>query len=261
MRALDCLPVCGPACFDFGPVAEARERGDLRGCPDVVPTLDLSHRRDQGRRPDAVADPEARQPVELRECPQRQHVVSCPHEIGDRVEPAGRLEIVEVRLVEHRQYVLWKLADEGEQIVACRHPPRRVVRRCDEEQPRPWRDRLSHRLEVDPTVEQRHGDDDGVALLWVANEARERRPRHDDLVARIEHGLADVADHGVGPCCHDDLRRRHAVPFGERNDQIVRATARIAVQLGQRPLDGLERRRERPAEALVEPERRDTVRK
>ena len=188
---------------------------------------------DEGRRPDAVADPEARQPVELRERPQREHVVSCPHEIGDRVEPAGGLEIVEVRLVDHRQDVLRELADEGDQIVACRHPPGRVVRRCDEEQPGAWRDRRSHRRRGRPD-RRASGTvtDDGVALLGVADEARERRPGHDDLVARLEDGLADVADHGVGARGHDDLLARHAVALGERGDELVRAAARIAVQTG-----------------------------
>ena len=77
---------------------------------------------------------------------------------------------------------------------------------------------------------------DGVALLRIADEARERRPGDDDLVARLENGLADVADHGVGA-------RRHDAPApagtpcraASAADELERAAARVAVQRPARP--------------------------
>ena len=55
------------------------------------------------------------------------------HEVGDRVEPAGGIEIVEVRLVDHRQDCSGKVADERDQLVARDGEPGRVVRGRDEE--------------------------------------------------------------------------------------------------------------------------------
>ena len=196
MRAATATPVRGPAPLDLGRVVEARERGDLGERADVVAALDLPHRRDDGRRPDAVADPEARQPVELRERSQREHVVSCRGR-DRRSRRSGRPDRGS-RSTPRRSPAGRAPAGRGRTRSARRAGtarPGRVVRGRDEEQPRARRDRRSHRREVDPTGGvERHQDRHGVALLRVADEARERRPRHDHLVARVEDGLADVAD-------------------------------------------------------------------
>ena len=88
--------------LDLVASSEARERGHLGERADVVAALHLPHRRDDRGRPDAVADPQPGQAVELRERPQREHVVPGADELGDRVEPVGGIEVVEVGLVDHR---------------------------------------------------------------------------------------------------------------------------------------------------------------
>ena len=74
-------PVRRPSPLHLGRVVEARERRDLGERADVVAALDLADRGDDGRRPDAVADPKPRQAVELRERSQGEHVVTGADEI------------------------------------------------------------------------------------------------------------------------------------------------------------------------------------
>ena len=111
-------PVRGPSPLHLGRILEACERRNLGERADVVAALDLADRGDDRRRPDAVADAKPRQAVELRERSQGEHVVTGADEIRDRVEAVGRIEVVEVRLVDHRQDVLRQVADERDQLLA-----------------------------------------------------------------------------------------------------------------------------------------------
>ena len=74
-------------------------------------------------------------------------------------------------------------------------------------------------------LDEGNGDRNRVALLRVANEARKRRPGDHGLVAGLEHRLADVADQRVGPGGDDNLLRGHAVPLGERRDELAEPRA------------------------------------
>ena len=154
------------------------------------------------------------------------------------------LEVVEVGLVDHREDVLRETPDEGDQGVAGDRTPGGVVRGGDEEQPGARCDRRLEGSEIDMAVLERDEDRDRIALLGIADEARERRPGHDDLVSGLQDGLADVPDQGVRARGHGHLRGRHPVPRGESRRELVRAAPRIAVQPRHGCLDRLAAPRE-----------------
>ena len=53
-------------------------------------------------------------------------------------------------------------------------------------------------------------DENVVKVMWD----------YDGLVSWLEDGLADVADHGIGPRRHEHLSGRHAVPCGKGVDEL-----------------------------------------
>ena len=81
------------------------------------------------------------------------------------------------------------------------------------------------------TRRQGNGDDGRVPLLGIPEEAGEGRPGDHHLVARLENGLADVADHGVGARGHDELFDGYRMTCGERLRELERPSARIAIQV------------------------------
>ena len=81
-------------------------------------------------------------------------------------------------------------------------------------------------------VAQRHADGHRAELERIEDVARERRPAGDDLVARVERRLADVADHRVGAGADGDLLEADVVPLGERGPEAVAATVRVPIELG-----------------------------
>jgi hypothetical protein len=109
-------------------------------------------------------------------------------------------------------------------------------------------------VDVDAAVGEVDAQRDGRELERVDHVARERRPGRDDLVAGVERGLADISDHGVGAGCDDDLLEGHTVLCGERLAKAITAPVRVAVRLGQRSLDRLDRLGERAERAFVRSE-------
>ena len=146
----------GAASLDLVVGSEAGECSRLGERPDVGAALDLPHRRDYRRRPDAVAHPEAGQAVELRERPQRERSVARPNEVRDRIEAALGLE------QSHRPRRSRPGRGAGghgraRRVVAWNHPPGRVVRGRDEGQPGGRRYGSPHRIEVDRALGERDG--------------------------------------------------------------------------------------------------------
>src|SRR5207237_5085392 len=88
-------------------------------------------------------------------------------------------------------------------------------------------------------------------LARVDRVARERGPAADDLVAGLEHRLAEAVHEPVGACTGSNLLEAQVEPLGEGRPEPVGATVRVAVQLGRAPLDRLARGRERPERAFV----------
>src|SRR5205823_10921777 len=100
---------------------------------------------------------------------------------------------------------------------------------------------------------------DGAELARVDRVARERGPATDDLVAGLEHRLAEAVHEPVGACTGSYLLEAQVKPLGERRPEPVGAAVRVAVQLGRAPLDRLARFRERPERAFVRGELDDSV--
>ena len=99
---------------------------------------------------------------------------------------------------------------ERDQLPTRHLEPRGVVRRRDEDEPRPTGDAALTSHQGRLPSHGADGDTAGVALLRITKEARKRRPRDHDLVARFEDRLADVADSRIGPGGDDDLGGRNA---------------------------------------------------
>ena len=137
--------------------------------------------------------------------------------------------------------------------------PGRVVRQADVDDLRPRADGLEHRLEVVAAVPQLDRARDGAELARVDRVARERGPATDDLVAGLEHRLAEAVHEPVGACTGSNLLEAQVEPLGERRPKPVGATVRVAVQLGRAPLDRLARLREGAVRALVRGELDDAL--
>ena len=108
---------------------------------------------------------------------------------------------------------------------------------ADVDELRARRDRVEQRVEVVAVVAQRDAHRARAELDRVEDVARERRPAADDLVALVEHGLAEAVDDAVGSRADRDLLEADAVLRGERGAQRPRAAVGIAVQLARAALE------------------------
>ena len=169
------------------------------------------------------------------------------------------LDVLEVRLVEHREHVLGDALEVGVELRPGRHRPGRVVRRRDVDELRARADRGEQPVEVVVVVDERHLARDCAELERVEHVADEGRPRGDDLVARIERRDREVADQRVRAGAGDDVRRIDAVALGERAAEMERAAVGVAVELAGAPLHRLQGGRERAPRALVRRELDDAV--
>ena len=127
----------------------------------------------------------------------------------------------------------------------------RVVRDADVDELRPGADRTQERVEVVAPVPERHGPGDRAELPGVDRVARERGPAADDLVARLEHRLAEAVDDPVRSGSGRDLLEAQVEPLRERGAEPVRAAVGVAVELSGAALDRLARLRERAERPLV----------
>ena len=101
------------AAGDLGLVVDARERGGDRRVGDVVVVPGRDEPRGDPRGPGEPADPQAGEPVHLRERPQRADVRARADVLGDgvgMVRPGGELP---VRLVDDDEHVLGHRVEEG----------------------------------------------------------------------------------------------------------------------------------------------------
>src|SRR5205807_2056702 len=73
----------------------------------------------------------------------------------------------------------------------------------------------------------------------------------DDLVAPLEHGLAEAVDETVGARARSDLLEAKVEPLGERGAKTVSAAVRVAVEPGRAALDRLAGLREGAERAFV----------
>ncbi len=170
--------------------------------------------------------------------------------LGHAVGIVGLVEVLEVRLVEHRQDVRRNVLEVRVELRARVRRAGRVVRRGDEDELRPRRDRREHRLEVDPLVDERDANRDGAELQRIDDVARERRPARDGFVARVERRQADVAHDRVRAGADGHLVEADPVPLGELAPKPPRPAVGVAVELERRAGDRLLGGRERPVRAL-----------
>ena len=177
---LQARPVCAvalAAAGDLGLVVDAGQRGGDRRVGDVVVVPGRDEPRGHPGGAGEPADPQAGEPVHLREGPQRADVRARADVLGDgvgMVRPGGELP---VGLVDDDEHVLGHGVEERRELLAPDRRAGRVVRRADPDEPRARRDRRPQGVEVDGAVgAQRREHRRGAGLLRVADVRRERRP-------------------------------------------------------------------------------------
>src|SRR4051794_20856478 len=241
----------GAPASDFRVVADARARGVLGGLVHVEGVSHLGDGLDDLDRADAVSNPEAGEPVDLRERPQHE---GAPAGLDGFLDPIGivlGVHVLEIRLVQNGEDVRRDLLEIRVDRIAPDHRPGRVVGVAEVNDLRPATDRAEDRLDVIAVVREWHPLGDGSELERIEDVAREARPAADDLVSRVEQRERQVHEHGIRPGRQRHVLHVDAVALGERAAQKVGAAVRVAVELGRAPLDRLERLREGPVLALV----------
>src|SRR5207237_5432511 len=169
------------------------------------------------------------------------------------------VDVLEVRLVEHRQDVAGDAVEVGVELGPGVRRAGRVVGMADVDELRALVDRGEERVEVVAVVAKRHAARLGADLDRVDDVAREGRPAADDYVAGVEDGLRQAVDDAVRPCAERDLLEADVMPLGEGGAQAVPAAVRVAVQLVAGPRERLARGRERAERPLVRGELDDTL--
>ena len=134
---------------------------------------------------DAVADADAREPVDLREGPQHDGSRS-PRRQRERVREIGPPHELVVGLVDREHDVLGQRRHEALERLGADARAGRVVRIADHHDPRALRDRGEHRVEVVDEVAASSGTATARRAHALDHDRvhRERRPGVDDLVAR-----------------------------------------------------------------------------
>src|SRR5918994_50401 len=248
-----------PTLRQLGLRVHARERRDLRLRVDVERAPRLADRLDHIGGPDAVADAQTCEPVDLGEGAEDEHTVPAEQELRDALRVVGPLDVLEVRLVEHGEHVPGDTCEVRVQLLTRRHRPRRVVRRRDVDELRLPPDRIEQRVEIVVVVDERHLARYGAQLHRVEHVADEGGPGGDDLVAGIERGDGEMADDRIGTCSRDDVCGLDPVACGERVAEVEGAAVGVAVEGTGAPLERLDRGRQRSPRPLVRRELDDPV--
>ena len=176
--------------LDLRRAVEACQRSLLPDRGHVERTAHLADRRDDILRTDPVADAEPGETEDLRERPEDE-------------DPMARLQVLRDRRPDSSGSSMYSKYAWSSTVRTCGEPREvrvelgpavrracRIVRRRDEDELRPRRDRSEERIEVDSLVAQGHAHRDRAELERVEHVARERGPARDDLVPGIERRLA-----------------------------------------------------------------------
>ena len=200
---LDLVPRLAKHAFEVGPTlrvqfatacellggVEAGERRLLRGSGQVERAARLPELGNELRRGDAVAHAHAGEAVDLRERPEHDYPAARLEELLDAVRVIRIVYVLEVRLVEHGQHVLWDALEVRGELGARVDGAGRVVGVADVDELRARRHRGQQCIEVVAMVPQRHAHGFRPKLQPVDDVAGERGPAAHDLVARVENRL------------------------------------------------------------------------
>ncbi len=224
-------------------IAHGRLRRRQRRGREVERAADAVQHLDDVRRPVAPADPQAAEPVDLREGPGHHHVVARRDQ--PRV-PVEALDELGIGAVEHQQRPRRQPRRQPLDLGRGDHGPGRVVGVGDEDQRRALAGRREDRVDVGPPL--------GLAHLDRRRAGGERAdPVHpeavlgmDDLGAGAGVGLRQEGDDLVRSGAADDARRVEAVHLADGGPERRVIARRVEVQ-ARRPPPG----RPRPPSATA----------
>ena len=256
------------------PIRSARLRSTRRG--DLVLVVERLHRGGLRRRvaeerlahlvdrrpqlvgaAQRVADAQPAEPVDLRERAQ-QHEVRVLLQQVDRVGGVLEQAELDVGLVEDHADVPRDAGHELRDLVQRQRGRGRVVRVADDQQPGGGGDLLAHRFEVVAMLGvERDLDRPGAGRGGQVRVDRERRPRVDDLGARLEQRVAGGEQDVAGAVADRDPRGRHLVDVGQPAPQRGVRRVRVAVRALQRGGGRLDHGGDRRVRRLVGGQLRD----
>ncbi len=237
LELLHALQVVGVAARDELHVVERGHGGGERHAVHVEGLAHAVHHVGDRRMRERVADPQARQPIGLRERT-RDHEVGMALEPLQAVGPHIGRQVLVVGLVEHHQHPLRHPAQEGFHLGAACQGPGRVVRVRHPGDVGLVVDRFRHRLEVVAVVLRRHHDRTGAARLSGERVDGERMLRIHRRAPRPEERKRDQLQGVVRAVAEHDRRRVHAVALGQRRFQLEAVAVGVARHLADCRLDG-----------------------
>ena len=181
----------------------------LRQRPPASPGRDIEgasysvHRIDDVGRAEHPADPQRREPVDLRKCVRHHGIVRCRHQFDAEFIIVAR-HIVGIGGIQHQQHMRRQSGAKPLDLVERQISPGRVVRVCEPDQSGARRDRFKDHIGVGGEVGLGCDDIDGAVGPGRDRIHQKAVGGADRLVAMAEIGVREQVEDFVGAGAADD---------------------------------------------------------